>query len=114
MTFTWDRPAALELEKDLVEQCRQSAEAMGAMLCVVGQRKAKGSGTTKGFPDLVLLDHGHIKLIEAKRGKTPDTPHGTLNNDQAIFIGKALAHQVKVEVIDSVQQFEAIVNSCRR
>ena len=103
-----------ELEKDLVEECRKSAEAMNAFLAVVGQRNAKKSGSTLGFPDLVLICNGRIELIECKRTKTADTPKGVLNLGQIAFIGKCLEYGVRVHAIDTVREFEEIVNSCRR
>jgi len=104
----------LALERDLVQKCRESAEGMGAMLAEVGQRRAKGSGTTLGFPDLVLLCAGHVELIEVKRTKTADTPRGVLNLGQIVFIERALAQRVVVPVIERVEDFEALVNACRR
>ena len=104
----------IERESDLVSECTQVAESMGAMLAVVGQRRAKGSGTTIGFPDLVLICAGHVVLIETKRAESPDTPRGTLNMGQQWFIGEAAAQGVTVYVIDNVDDFVALVNMCRR
>jgi len=103
-----------ELEKDLVAQCQRSAERMGAFLAVVGQRKAKGSGTTLGFPDLVLMCNRQVVLIECKRTKSATHPQGTLNLGQTAFIAMALEHGVEVETIRTVRDFEYLVNNCRR
>ena len=102
------------LERDLVADCRRSAVAMNAFLAEVGQRRAKGSGTTIGYPDLTLICAGRVILIECKRPKTAEHPHGYLSLGQSAFIARALEMGVQVEVIDSVTDFEALVNSCRR
>lgn len=103
-----------DLERDLVDDCRDAAEAMGAFLAEVGQRRAKGSGTTKGFPDLVLLCCGHTVLIELKRTKTAEHPAGTLNLGQHAFIARAAEQGVAVHVVDDLRGFTDIVNACRR
>ena len=51
-------------EASLVNECKAVVEALGAFLAVVGQQKAKGSGTTRGLPDLVLMCAGEVRLIE--------------------------------------------------
>jgi hypothetical protein len=102
------------LERDLVEECRLAARAMGAFLAEVGQRRAKGSGTTLGFPDLVLLCAGEVRLIELKRTKLPGQPGGRLNVGQVAFIERAAEQRVKVHVVDTLEDFVEIVNSCRR
>ena len=74
------------LERDLVSECHRSAEAMGAMLAVVGQHRAKNSGTTRGFPDMVLLCCGQVRFIETKRPKTAEQFNGS---------GSAVAHATR-------------------
>ena len=102
------------LERDLVADCRRSAEAMNAFLAVVQQHVAKKSGTTRGFPDLVLICAGKVVLIEVKRPKTAEHPRGVLSLGQSAFIARALEMGVQVEVIETVREFEALVNGCRR
>lgn len=97
------------LEKDLVHECELAAKAMGAFLAKVGQRRAKGSGTTKGFPDLVLLCAGHVVLIEVKRPEL-----GCLSLGQTVFIERAAEQGVKVHVVDTLDDFVRLVNGCRR
>ena len=104
----------MTLERDLVDQCRESAVAMNAFLAEVGQRRAKGSGTTIGYPDLTLLCAGKVVLIECKRPKTAEHPRGYLSLGQSAFIARALEMGVQVEVIETVREFEQVVNSCRR
>ncbi|HAM54325.1 MAG TPA: hypothetical protein DCQ64_02505 [Candidatus Rokubacteria bacterium] len=101
------------LEADLVNTCRLAAERMGCFLAVVGQRNASKSGSTLGFPDLVLLCAGQVRLIEVKRAKTADDPAGTLNLGQIAFIQRAAEQHVPVDVIDSLDDFMHIANSCR-
>lgn len=102
------------LERDLVQSCRDAATAMGAFLAEVGQRRAKGSGTTAGFPDLVLLCAGEVVLIECKRTKDADNPAGRLNLGQQVFIERAAEQGVEVRVVDSLEDFVECVNWCRR
>ena len=65
------------LERELVSECRAIAHAMNACLMEVGQRRAKGSGTTVGFPDLVLVCAGRrSQLIEVKRPQTAGASAG--------------------------------------
>lgn len=102
------------LERDLVQSCRKSAEAMNAFLAVVGQRNARKSGSTLGFPDLVLMCAGQIVLIELKRTKTAENPRGVLNLGQHAFIAAALEQGVTVHVVERIEEFEALVNDTRR
>jgi hypothetical protein len=104
----------MNLERDLVAQCQEAATAMGAFVAFVGQRKAKGSGTTIGFPDCVVMCAGQVRLIELKRPATDEHPHGYVSLGQQAFIDRAEAQGVMVHVIDSVEGFCAVVNSCRR
>jgi len=72
----------MSLERDLVDDCRDAAKHMGAFLAEVGQRRAKGSGTTLGFPDGVLHAGGRTYLVEFKRPKSVGTRAGRLSLDQ--------------------------------
>jgi hypothetical protein len=96
------------LEKDLIQQCKGAARDMGGFLAVVGQRKAKGSGTTKGYPDLTLICSGKVLLIEAKG------PTGRLTPDQIAFIARCADQHVVVHVISTLDEFITLVNLCRR
>ena len=97
------------LEKDLVQQCKNAAEAMGAFLAVVGQRNARKSGSTLGVPDLILFCAGQVRLIELKRPNL-----GRLSLGQLAFIDRCAEQHVKVHVVDNVQDFADVVNGCRR
>ena len=107
----WDAP---DLERDLVQQCKGAAEAMHAFLAEVGQKRAKNSGTTLGYPDLTLMCNGHTVLIEVKRTKAPGVPKGILNLGQIAFIERAAEQGVEVRVIETLQQFVDVVNECRQ
>lgn len=107
-------PPILERESDLVADCAAVAERMGAYLMHVGQRKAKGSGTTVGYPDLPLVCSGHVVLIEVKRLKVEGEPGGRLSVGQEAVITQCASQGVKVHVVDTLPDFIAIVNGCRR
>ena len=109
----WPAPV-VELESDLVDRCHQYATALGAYLMHVGQRKAKGSGTTVGFPDLVLVCGGHVVLIELKRLKVKGEDGGRLTVGQNAVIAKCAGQGVKVHVVDRIEDFVALVNEARR
>lgn len=102
------------LERDLVQECREIAKAMNAYLLEVGQRRAKGSGTTVGFPDLVLVCSGKVQFIEVKRPKTADHPQGYVSLGQQAVIERCADQGVTVHVLHCAEQFIEIVNSCRR
>jgi len=99
----------VSLERDLVAECQTVAVAMNAFLAVVGQRNARKSGSTLGFPDLVLICGGRTVLIEMKQPKT-----GRLSVGQQAFIQRAAEQGVRVFVVDCVEDFVQVVNSCRR
>jgi hypothetical protein len=101
-------------EAALVDKCRVAAEAMGAFLAVVGQRNARKSGSTLGFPDVVLVCAGQVRLIEMKRPKQTGDSGGCLNVGQAAFIERAAEQGVKVHVVDTLSDFVELVNGCRR
>ena len=96
-------------EASLVNECRKVAEAMSCFLAVVGQRNARKSGSTLGFPDAVIFCSGEVRFVEFKDAKT-----GRLNLGQLAFIARALEQGIEVHVVDNLPDFVAIVNSCRR
>ena len=104
----------VERESDLVAECFRSAEAMNAYLMCVGQRKAKGSGTTVGYPDLTLVCAGKVVLIECKRERTALGRRGELTLGQIAVMEKCAEQNVHVFAIRTVEEFEGIVNACRR
>lgn len=101
-------------ERDLARQCREVARRMGALLLEVGQRRARGSGTTVGFPDLVLVCAGQVRLVELKRPAAPGRPGGRLSPAQLELIERCAAQGVTVHVVDAVEEFAQVVNGCRR
>ena len=108
------RPAQTGRERDLVAACCQRAEDMGANLEVVGQRNAKGSGTTLGAPDLILFASGWTIPIEAKREGRIPSEDGKLRLDQRARIYDRLQQGVQTAVIYRVDEFGELVNWCRR
>ena len=95
-------------EKTLVAACCEVAQAMGAHLEVIGQRNARGSGTTVGAPDALLVCCGQVRLIEFK------TADGRLSLAQKSRIYERAEQHVDTDVVRSVNEFVALVNSCRR
>jgi hypothetical protein len=95
-------------EAALVQSCREVAERFNAFLAVVGQRNARKSGSTLGFPDAVLFCSGEVRFVEFKDHKT-----GRLNLGQTCFIARALEQGIEIHVVDNVSDFVSIVNSCR-
>lgn len=65
-------------EDELVGEITKALESEGYRVAVVGQRKAKGSGTTTGYPDMSVRHpswpQGMACLIEVKVGRNGLTP----------------------------------------
>ena len=99
----------MTLERDLVNECRVVAEAMNVFFAVVGQRNARKSGSTLGFPDAVVFCAGRCEFIEFKDAKI-----GRLSLGQQVFIERSADQGVHVHVVDHVEDFAAIVNGMRR
>ena len=108
------RPAQTGLERDLVSECCALAEAMGANLEVIGQRRAQGSGTTLGAPDMLLCASGWTVPIEAKRLGRIASDDGKLRVDQRARIYDRLQQGVQTAVIYRADEFGELVNWCRR
>ena len=104
----WAAPPKLELEADLVNRCREDAKAMGVYLEVAGQRKAKGSGTTVGFPDAILYAAGHVVPVEFKRAAD-----GRISAGQAAAMLKRERQGVATRVIRTEDEFVKLVNHLR-
>ena len=104
----------MTLERDLVQELRVVARAMNIMLCEVGQYRAKSSGTTIGFPDLVAIAGGRTVLIETKRCHVKGAGHGVLSIGQIEFIRRAAEQGVHVHVVDRVEDAVPIFNAMRR
>ncbi len=108
MSDFWPAPV-LAKEADLVNRCREDAEAMGVYLEVIGQRKAKGSGTTTGAPDAILYSSRHVVPIEFKRFED-----GRVSLAQAAAMLKRERQGVATHVIRTEAEFVALVNWTRR
>lgn len=89
------------LEAEVISNCRRWLNdfKMGYME-VAGQRRAKGSGSTLGFPDAVVYSKGRVYVVEFKR------PHGgVLSEDQRIAIEARKREGVETWVISNEQEF---------
>ena len=104
----------MTLERDLVAELRVVAKAMNCMLVEMQQKRAKGSGSTIGLPDLAVLCNGKTVWIETKRAHVKGEGHGCLTVGQVAFIERAAEQGVRVFVVDCVQDFVSVVNGCRR
>lgn len=89
------------LEAEVVANCKRFLnDFRQGYMEVVGQRRAKGSGTTLGFPDAVVYSKGRTLIVEFKR------PHGgVLSRDQELAIACREAEGVKTHVITCEQEF---------
>jgi hypothetical protein len=103
------RPVVTGPERDLVAECCKIASVAGVYLELVGQRRAKGSGSTIGFPDGVLYCNGRAALIEFKR-----IEGGRLSRAQQIAMQLREEQGVKTHVVRTAQEFADIIAWCRR
>lgn len=82
-------------EHELVAQITKALERAGYCVAVVGQLKAKGSGTTTGYPDMSVRrptwPRGMACLLEIK------TAAGTLLPEQETFHEQGWMHVVRSE-----------------
>lgn len=96
-------------EAAIVRAIIDEMAALGYETLVVGQRKAKGSGTTTGYPDLSVRRQGWPKglalLLEAK------TDTGELRPEQADLHGRGWSHVVRsaYDAMRSVYQTECAI-----
>lgn len=101
------------LESDLVADCKKAAEAMNVYVEFAGQRKAKGSGSTRGLPDAFLYAGGKCLPIEMKRPKTDDTRQGRCSLDQIVAAERRRACGVETFLIDDLSAFVRLANWAR-
>jgi len=95
-------------EKAIVSRCTAVVAKMGAEMEVIGQRKAKGAGNTKGVTDALLHCAGWTLNVEFKQ------PGKNLDPDQVEQMVKRLAQQVPTYVIRSELEMVELINACRR
>jgi hypothetical protein len=90
-----------ELESTLVENCRQFLRDYcgSAYMEVIGQRRAKGSGTTLGAPDAVVYRKGQVLIVEFK------SRTGRLSRAQELAIHCRWQERVPTYVVSSEQEF---------
>jgi hypothetical protein len=94
-------------EHDVVDVCRKLAKQYGIVLEEVGQRNAKKSGTSIGFPDLTLAVAGWWVPLEGKFQSQP-------SEGQVIAAQWRLEHGVDTARITSGQDFSDVVGFCMR
>ena len=89
------------LEAEVVNNCKTWLNDfhMGYME-VIGQRRAKGAGTTVGAPDAIVYSRGRVFIVEFKRPNG-----GRLDNGQELAIACRLAEGVETYVISNEQEF---------
>lgn len=105
MTVADFRALTPKSEKDVVQEIRTTLERLGYLVSNVGQLRAKGSGTTTGYPDLSirheLWPKGMACLIEVK------TSTGRLSEAQETMHGQGWSYVVRSaeEAIEALRAF---------
>ena len=104
--------SAIDLERELVDRCRREVCPLfgDPSFEVVGQRNAKGSGSTRGFVDVVV---GYCGWWLPMEFKNPDGT-GVMSGDQQAMAKWRWENGVDTVVIESVQQFADVLGYCRR
>ena len=98
----------LELERDLVNLCRQAATAMACYIELISQRGGKNSGTTVGAPDGHVYVAGKCIPVEFKVAKGRLTPRQIANQQLRE------EHGVHTFVIRTLDEFVGVVNAARK
>jgi hypothetical protein len=100
------------LESDLVADITKALREQGYLVAVVGQHKAKGSGTTVGYPDMSVRRRtwpdGLVCLIEVK------TASGELSGEQEELLKLGWSYVVRSVdgAISALTRFESEVFGC--
>jgi hypothetical protein len=100
------------LEAKLVADITEALKAQGYLVAVVGQRKAKGSGTTVGYPDMSVRrarwPRGLACLLEVK------TATGELRQEQETLHAAGWSYEVRsvADVLTALTAFEVDVWGC--
>jgi hypothetical protein len=93
-------------ESDLVAEITKALREQGYAVCVVGQAKAKGSGTTVGYPDMSVRrarwPRGLVCLLEVK------TAEGSLSGEQELLHAEGWGYVPRcvVDAISALAHFE--------
>ena len=96
-------------EQDLVEDICTELTRRGYLVCVVGQRKAKGSGTTVGYPDMSFRcpqwPRGMACLIEIKNAD------GEMTREQRNLHNQGWSYEARsvAEVIECLSIFSSSI-----
>lgn len=105
---------AYELESDLMSSLALVAKTCGVYLEVAGQRKAKGSGSTRGLPDGFLYVAGFCHPLEAKRCKALAGRDGTFSNDQIVAADRRRSEGVQTYAPRTPQHLADLIGWSRR
>jgi hypothetical protein len=106
-TAEFRRLNAIEDEHGVIQVCREVAHRAGVVLEEVGQRKAKGSGTTIGIEDLILTCAGWYVPIEGKF-------RADVSEAQYLLAVWKREHGVDTARITSGQDLADVIGFCRR
>lgn len=101
------------LESALVQDCKVAADALGVCLEVIGQRKAKGSGTDRGVADALLHAGGKSLNVEFKRPESDGTRAGRFSLDQLAAAERRRHQGVETYAPSTLEHFVALVNWAR-
>ena len=101
------------IESELVNDLVLAAEKMGVYVEQVGQRRAKGSGTSRGVTDLILYAGGKMLPVEVKRPKTDGTRGGRFSLEQLAAADRRRGCGVETYAPDSLEAFTCLVNWAR-
>jgi hypothetical protein len=100
----WAQPAGDLLEKEIVAQCMEVVEKMGAFMELAGQYRADGSGSSVGFPDAFLYCAGKCLPVEFK------TRTGRLSPGQVKASEKRLDQHVHTWIIRDRMELKDLIN----
>jgi hypothetical protein len=110
---TKSKPDAFEgQESELVADITKALKEQGYLVCVVGQYKAKGSGTTVGYPDMSIRrrtwPRGLTCLLEVK------TASGALSPEQETLHADGWSYEARsvAEAVSALTRFESEVWGC--
>ena len=103
-----------QYEADLVSDILKLAARCGVYVEAVGQRKAKGSGTTRGAPDLLVYVGGFVHPVEVKRPKSDGTRAGRFSHDQLVAAEQREAQGVVTSAPRTLQHLANLVGWSRR
>jgi hypothetical protein len=109
--------SAYQFEAEVVDDCRalvKSGWFAPVKFEVIGQRKAKGSGTDRGAPDAILSVGRWCHPCEFKRPASDGTRPGRFSHDQIEAARQRLAAGVYTYAPRTCQQFQRLIEWSKR